>query len=100
MVKLPANLDKEFADTLEGLAIANNTSIALIIAALHNSAIWDVIGGGIGPVDPRTLSAETKAELHSSLSAILSGVMTKVKEGDAVAAVVATRVAVQRAALS
>jgi hypothetical protein len=34
------------------------------------------------------------------LSAILSGVMSKVKEGDAVAAVVATRVAVQRAALS
>jgi hypothetical protein len=54
-----------------------------------------VLGGGI---DPRTVSAEAKAELHSSLSEILSGVMVKVREGDIGAALVASSIATQRAA--
>ena len=98
MSKAPLNLDRELAATIEGLASANNVSVALIIAALRNAAVWEVIGGW-GTVDARTLSAESKAELHTALSDILSGVMSKVKEGDATAAAVAARVAIQRAAL-
>ena len=98
MGKTPLNLDKELAATIEGLASANNVSVALIIAALRNAAVWEVIGGW-GTVDARTLSAESKAELHTALSDILSGIMGKVKEGDPAAAAVAARVAIQRAAL-
>lgn len=98
MGKSPLNLDKELAATLEGLATANNVSVSLIIAALRNAAVWEVIGGW-GTVDARTLSGEAKTELHSALTEILSGIMRKVKEGDPAAAAVAARVAVQRAAL-
>ena len=98
MSKSPVHLDKELAATLEGLASANNVSVALIIAAMRNAAVWEVIGGW-GTVDPRTLSAESKAELHTALSNILSEIMVKVKEGDSAAAAVAARVAIQRAAL-
>ena len=98
MVKVPVNLEKELAATLEGLATANHVSVSLIIAALRNAAVWEVIGGW-GQVDARTLSGESKAELHTALSDILAGVMGKVKEGDPAAAAVAARVAIQRAAL-
>lgn len=98
MVKAPANSERNLAATLEGLASANNVSVALIIAAMRNAAVWEVIGGW-GAVDARTLSGEAKTELHSALTDILSGIMGKVKEGDPAAAAVAARVAVQRAAL-
>jgi hypothetical protein len=84
--------------TLEGLAAAGGVSVLLILAALRNAAIWEVIGGGIGGgIDPRTLSTEAKSELHSALSEILAGVMGQVKEGDLGAALVATSIATQRA---
>lgn len=86
--------------TLEAMAAAGGVSALLILAALRNPAIWEVIGGGIGGgIDPRTISAEGKAELHSSLGEILSGVMGKVKEGDIGAALVASSIATQRATL-
>jgi hypothetical protein len=98
MSKTPINLERELAATLEGLATANHVSVALILAALRYPAIWEVIGGW-GTVDARTLSSESKAELHTALSDILSGIMSKVKEGDPAAAAVAARVAIQRAVL-
>ncbi len=98
MSKAPAHLERDLAATIEGLAAANHTSVALIVAAMRNAAIWEVIGGW-GHVDARTLSAETKTELHSALTGILTGIMGKVKEGDPAAAAVAARVAIQRAAL-
>ena len=67
------------------MASANSVSVALIIAALRNASVWEVIGGG-PIVDARTLSAESKAELHTALSNILTGIMVKVKEGDPAAA--------------
>ena len=91
-------IDRSFIPTLEALASAGGVSVLLILAALRNPAIWEVIGGGPGAgIDPRTISAEGKAELHASLSEILSGVMGKVKEGDLGAALVASSIAVQRA---
>jgi uncharacterized membrane protein len=96
--KSPVHFDKELAATLEGLASANSVSVALIIAAMRNASVWEVIGGG-GILDARTLSAESKAELHTALSNILTGIMVKVKEGDPAAAAVAARVAIQRAGL-
>ena len=98
MSKTPASWERELAATLEGLMTANHVSFALILAALRNPAVWEVIGGG-GPVDARTLSSESKAELHTALSDILSGIMGNVKEGDPAAAAVAARVAIQRAVL-
>ncbi len=89
----------ELIPTLEAMAAAGGVSVALIVAALRNAAVWEVVGGGIGGgIDARTISSEAKAELHSSLSEILSGVMNKAKEGDIGAAMVATRIAMQRAA--
>ena len=86
--------------TLEALASAGGVSVLLILAALRNPAIWEVIGGGIGGgIDPRTLSAEGKQELHAALDEILSGVMRKAKEGDLGAAMVASQLAMQRAAV-
>jgi hypothetical protein len=74
-------------------------SVLLILAALRNPAIWEVIGGGIGGgIDPRTISAEGKQELHSALGEILSGVMSNVKQGDVAAALIASQIAMQRAA--
>ena len=84
--------------TLEALAAAGGVSVLLILAALRNPAIWEVIGGGPGGVDPRTISAEGKQELHSALGEILSGVMSKAKEGDIAAALIASQIAFQRAA--
>jgi uncharacterized membrane protein len=98
MSKSPVHFDKELAATLEGLASANSVSVALIIAAMRNASVWEVIGGG-GILDARTLSAESKAELRTALSNILTGIMVKVKEGDPAAAAVAARVAIQRAGL-
>jgi hypothetical protein len=65
---------------------------------MRNASVWEVIGGG-GILDARTLSAESKAELRTALSNILTGIMVKVKEGDPAAAAVAARVAIQRAGL-
>jgi hypothetical protein len=88
------------APTLEALAQAGGVSVLLILAALRNAQIWEVVGGGpAGGIDVRTLSAEGKAELRTSLSEILAGVMTKVKEGDLGAALVASGIAAQRATL-
>ena len=93
-------LTERFFPTLEALAAAGGVSVLTIIAALRNAAIWEIVGGGPGGgIDPRTLSSEGKAELHGQLGEILSGVMLKVKEGDLGAALVATRIATQRAAL-
>ena len=86
--------------TLEALASAGGVSVLLILAALRNPAIWEVIGGGIsGGIDPRTISAEGRNELRGALSDILAGVMTRVKEGDLGAAALASAIATQRAAL-
>lgn len=86
--------------TIEAMAEAGGVSALLILAALRNSQIWEVVGGGpAGGIDPRTLSAEAKAELHTSLTEILSGVMSKAKEGDLGAALVASGIAAQRASL-
>jgi hypothetical protein len=91
---------ERFIPTLEALAAAGGVSVLLILAALRNPAIWEVIGGGPGGgIDPRTLTAEGKQELHSALGDILSGVMSKVKEGDLAAAVIASQLATQRAAV-
>ena len=66
---------------------------------MRNAAIWEVIGGSIGGgVDPRTISAEAKEELHGALSEILSGLIGKAKQGYVVAAALAAQVATQRAA--
>jgi hypothetical protein len=89
---------EQLIPTIEALASAGGVSALLILAALRNPAICEVIGGGIGGgIDPRTVSAEAKAELHSSLSEILSGVMVKVRDGDIGAALVASSIATQRA---
>jgi hypothetical protein len=89
---------ERFFPTLEALASAGGVSVLLILAALRNAAIWEVVGGGIGGgIDPRTLSAEAKSELHSALSEILAGVMGPVKEGDLGAALVASSIATHRA---
>jgi|SRR5690349_13425238 hypothetical protein len=85
--------------TLEALAAAGGVSVLLILAALRNPAIWEVVGGGPGGgIDPRTISAEARQELHSALTEILSGVMSKAKEGDIGAALIASQIALQRAA--
>src|SRR3954447_7669931 len=55
-----------YVPSIEEMAAAGGVSVALIIAALRNAQVWEVIGGGPG-VDPRTLSAEGKAELHAQL---------------------------------
>src|SRR4051794_28805375 len=66
---------ERFFPTLEALAAAGGVSVLLVLAALRNPAIWEVIGGGIGGgIDPRTLSTEARSELHSALSEILAGV--------------------------
>jgi hypothetical protein len=90
---------EQLIPTLEALASAGGVSVLLILAALRNAAIWEVVGGGIGGIDPRTISAEGRGELHSALGEILAGVMSRVKEGDLAAALVASSVATQRAAL-
>ncbi|HEV2189216.1 MAG TPA: hypothetical protein VGR70_18545 [Stellaceae bacterium] len=91
---------EQLIPTLEALASASGVSVLLILAALRNAQIWEIVGGGpAGGVDVRTLSAEGKAELRSSLTDILSGVMSKVKEGDLGAALVASGIAAQRATL-
>lgn len=91
---------ERFFPTLEALAAAGGVSVLTILAALRNSAIWEIVGGGPGGgIDARTFSAEGKAELHTQLGEILSGVMLKVKEGDLGAALIAARIATQRAAL-
>ena len=46
MSKSPVHFDKELAATLGGLASANSVSVALIIAAMRNASVWEVIGGG------------------------------------------------------
>jgi hypothetical protein len=76
--------------TPQALAEATGLSLALILAAQRNAAIWDVI-------DPRTISAEGKAELHAQLGEILSGIMPKVKDGDISASLIAVGIATQRA---
>jgi hypothetical protein len=86
--------------TLEALAAAGGVSVLTILAALRNPAIWEIVGGGPGGgIDARTLSAEGKAELHAQLGEILAGVMSKVREGDLGAALIASRIATQRAAI-
>jgi hypothetical protein len=91
---------ERFIPSLEALAAAGGVSVLTILAALRNAAIWEIVGGGPGGgIDARTFSAEGKAELHAQLGEILSGVMLKVKEGDLGAALVAARIATQRAAL-
>jgi hypothetical protein len=93
-------LIERFFPTLEGLAAAGGVSVLIILAALRNAAIWEIVGGGPGGgIDPRTFSAEGKAELHAQLGEILSGVMLKAKEGDLGAALIATRIATERAAV-
>ena len=79
MSKSPVHFDKELAATLEGLASANSVSVALIIAAMRNASVWEVIGGG-GILDARTLSAESKAELHTALSNILTGLWSRLRK--------------------
>lgn len=92
-------IEQSFA-TIEAMAAAGGVSVLLILAALRNPAVWEVVGGGIGGgIDPRTLSAEGKSELHTELGEILSGVMGKVKTGDLGAALVASQIATRRAAL-
>jgi hypothetical protein len=86
--------------SLEALAAAGGVSVLLVLAALRNPAIWEVIGGGIGGgIDPRTISAEGKQELHAALGDILSGLMGKARQGDVVAAGLAAQIATQRAVL-
>lgn len=50
-------------------------------------------------VDPRVLSAEARQELRAQLGDIHTAVMSKVREGDVVAAGLAANLAIQRAAL-
>ena len=61
MSKSPVHFDKELAATLEGLASANSVSVALIIAAMRNASVWEVIGGGA------TFSPESWSRLRKAI---------------------------------
>lgn len=86
--------------TIERMAAVGGVTAAVIIAALRRSEVWEVVAGGpLGNIDSRLLSAEAKAELHSQLGEIHTGLMAKVKEGDLAASALAAKIAVQRAML-
>lgn len=84
--------------TPEGLASAYGTSLIMILAALRNPIIWEVIGGG--PHSAVSLSPAGKAELKKNLNTILSSLMSRVQSGDVAAAQVAVGVSAQLATLT
>jgi hypothetical protein len=83
--------------TLAGLAEANHASLLLILAALRNPQVWEVVGGGLaGPGGPAALSEEGKKYLGNRLEETFNAVLQK---GNVSAAVFATHVAMCRAKL-
>jgi hypothetical protein len=74
-------------------------SPAEIIAAIRHPEAWDWVFPHGPAVEPRALTADARAELHTKLEEIRTALMGKVREGNLEAAYLAADLAAQQAAL-